>query len=160
MGSIALLKAAVNFLIFIGTAKPFRTGDPEVTGGAHPNPGSGALVGDKAANRRRAATDLFLSKPAFSAAIRAPFCDALDRQREAKRGEKINRASGDEFDACLDPAESTLILGSSNHQTFDRLGVLKYGMPDLRDMFASDVRWMAHYGFSAFATPTPAPGLV
>ncbi|OXE36967.1 MAG: phenylalanine--tRNA ligase subunit alpha [Phenylobacterium zucineum] len=41
----------------------------------------------------------------------------------------------------------------------DRLGVLKYGMPDLRDMFASDVRWLAHYGFSAFAAPNPATGL-
>jgi hypothetical protein len=96
----------------------------EFTGGAHPNHGYTALLWDKAANRRRAATDLFLSKAAFSAAIREVFCDALDRQRETKRGEKVNRASGDEFDACLDPAESTVILGSSNHQTFDRLGVL------------------------------------
>jgi phenylalanyl-tRNA synthetase alpha chain len=41
----------------------------------------------------------------------------------------------------------------------DRLGALKYGMPDLRDMFASDVRWLAHYGFSAFAAPSVAGGL-
>jgi phenylalanyl-tRNA synthetase alpha chain len=41
----------------------------------------------------------------------------------------------------------------------DRLGRLKYGMPDLRDMFASDTRWLAHYGFSAFAAPNPATGL-
>ncbi|MFZ3004636.1 MAG: phenylalanine--tRNA ligase subunit alpha [Phenylobacterium sp.] len=41
----------------------------------------------------------------------------------------------------------------------DRLGVLKYGMPDLRDMFATDVRWLQHYGFSAFAAPNPATGL-
>jgi phenylalanyl-tRNA synthetase alpha chain len=41
----------------------------------------------------------------------------------------------------------------------DRLGRLKYGMPDLRDMFAGDVRWLAHYGFSAFAAPSPASGL-
>jgi len=41
----------------------------------------------------------------------------------------------------------------------DRLGSLKYGMPDLRDMFGSDVRWLAHYGFSAFAAPSPATGL-
>ena len=25
--------------------------------------------------------------------------------------------------------------------------------------FASDVRWLEHYGFSAFATPNPATGL-
>ena len=41
----------------------------------------------------------------------------------------------------------------------DRLGMLKYGMPDLREMFAADTRWLAHYGFSAFATPNPASGL-
>jgi phenylalanyl-tRNA synthetase alpha chain len=41
----------------------------------------------------------------------------------------------------------------------DRLAALKYGMPDLRDMFASDTRWLAHYGFSAFAAPNPATGL-
>ncbi len=41
----------------------------------------------------------------------------------------------------------------------DRLGMLKYGMPDLRDMFAADPRWLAHYGFSAFAAPNPATGL-
>jgi phenylalanyl-tRNA synthetase alpha chain len=41
----------------------------------------------------------------------------------------------------------------------DRLARLKYGMPDLRDMFSSDVRWLAHYGFSAFADPNPASGL-
>ena len=41
----------------------------------------------------------------------------------------------------------------------DRLGMLKYGMPDLRDMFAADVRWLGHYGFSPFAMPNPATGL-
>ena len=37
----------------------------------------------------------------------------------------------------------------------DRLAMLKYGMPDLRDMFASDVRWLKHYGFSPFAALPP-----
>jgi phenylalanyl-tRNA synthetase alpha chain len=41
----------------------------------------------------------------------------------------------------------------------DRLAMLKYGVPDLRDMFSADVRWLAHYGFSAFAAPNPASGL-
>ena len=41
----------------------------------------------------------------------------------------------------------------------DRLGMLKYGMPDLRDMFASDTRWLSHYGFSPYATPNNASGL-
>jgi phenylalanyl-tRNA synthetase alpha chain len=41
----------------------------------------------------------------------------------------------------------------------DRMAMLKYGIPDLRDMFAADVRWLKHYGFSAFATPNAASGL-
>ena len=41
----------------------------------------------------------------------------------------------------------------------DRLAMLKYGMPDLRDMFAADVRWLQHYGFSAVQAPNSASGL-
>ena len=41
----------------------------------------------------------------------------------------------------------------------DRLTMLKYGVPDLRPMFEADTRWLAHYGFSAFAAPNPASGL-
>jgi phenylalanyl-tRNA synthetase alpha chain len=41
----------------------------------------------------------------------------------------------------------------------DRLAMLKYGMPDLRDNFGADLRWLAHYGFSAYADPNPASGL-
>ncbi len=41
----------------------------------------------------------------------------------------------------------------------DRLGMLKYGMPDLRDLFASDVRWLRHYGFGPFQAPSAAAGL-
>jgi phenylalanyl-tRNA synthetase alpha chain len=41
----------------------------------------------------------------------------------------------------------------------DRLAMLKYGMSDLREMFAADTRWLAHYGFSAFAAPNAATGL-
>jgi phenylalanyl-tRNA synthetase alpha chain len=41
----------------------------------------------------------------------------------------------------------------------DRLAMLKYGVPDLRDMFSADVRWLQHYGFSPFVAPNPASGL-
>ncbi|MBV9842932.1 MAG: phenylalanine--tRNA ligase subunit alpha, partial [Sphingomonadaceae bacterium] len=33
----------------------------------------------------------------------------------------------------------------------DRITMLKYGMPDLRPFFDSDVRWLRHYGFSPLA---------
>jgi hypothetical protein len=93
-------------------------------GGAHPNHGFAALLWDKQANLRREPIDLFTTKAALSRAIRKDFCAALNKQRAQKRGEPIDPNSKDEFDQCIDPAESTMILGSSNHQTFDRVGVL------------------------------------
>jgi hypothetical protein len=94
------------------------------TGGAHPNYGYAGLLWDKGAGRAREVSALFTSDQALSAAIRRSFCAALDRQRAEKRGGSAKLGSGDEFDACLDPLDSTVILGSSNHQTFDRIGVL------------------------------------
>lgn len=41
----------------------------------------------------------------------------------------------------------------------DRLAMLKYGMDDLRAFFDGDVRWLAHYGFSAFDVPTLSAGV-
>jgi len=41
----------------------------------------------------------------------------------------------------------------------DRITMLKYGITDLRDMFAADLRWMRHYGFVPFDVPTLAGGL-
>ena len=41
----------------------------------------------------------------------------------------------------------------------DRITMLKYGVPDLRDMFAADLRWMKHYGFLPIDVPTMAGGL-
>ncbi len=40
----------------------------------------------------------------------------------------------------------------------DRIAMLKYGIPDLRDMFSSDMRWMRHYGFSALDLPSISGG--
>jgi phenylalanyl-tRNA synthetase alpha chain len=33
----------------------------------------------------------------------------------------------------------------------ERITMLKYGMPDLRPFYESDIRWLRHYGFSALA---------
>ena len=30
----------------------------------------------------------------------------------------------------------------------ERLSMLKYGMPDLRDFYDSNIKWLSHYGFS------------
>ena len=41
----------------------------------------------------------------------------------------------------------------------DRIAMLKYGIPDLRAFFESDLRWLRHYGFRALQVPTLAGGL-
>ena len=41
----------------------------------------------------------------------------------------------------------------------ERLAMLKYGIPDLRTFFESDIRWLTHYGFDAFDIPSMAAGL-
>ncbi len=96
----------------------------EFTGGAHPNHWSQALLWDKTADQSRIATDLFLSRAALAKAIRDPFCKALNRERAARRGEPVSADSDDPFDQCIDPTASTVILGSSNQQQFDRIGIL------------------------------------
>jgi len=41
----------------------------------------------------------------------------------------------------------------------DRIAMLKYGIPDLRDMFNADLRWLRHYGFTCLDVPTLAGGM-
>ena len=41
----------------------------------------------------------------------------------------------------------------------DRMAMLKYGMPDIRSFFESDLRWLKHYGFAALDIPTLDGGL-
>lgn len=96
----------------------------DFTGGAHPNHGFAALLWDKAAGKRIEAADLFVSKAALTAAIQRPFCEMLNRERAEKRGEAVDPDSTDEFDACIDPLGSTVILGTGDKQHFTRIGVL------------------------------------
>jgi phenylalanyl-tRNA synthetase alpha chain len=41
----------------------------------------------------------------------------------------------------------------------DRLAMLKYGIPDLRAFFDSDLRWLRHYGFVSLDTPNLHNGI-
>ena len=58
--------------------------------------------------------------------------------------------------AGVDPAEWQ---GFAFGIGIDRLAMLKYGIPDLRAFFDSDLRWLRHYGFSALDVPTMRGGL-
>ena len=41
----------------------------------------------------------------------------------------------------------------------DRMAMLKYGAPDLRPFFESDLRWLRHFGFAALDIPSLEGGL-
>jgi phenylalanyl-tRNA synthetase alpha chain len=41
----------------------------------------------------------------------------------------------------------------------DRLAMLKYGIPDIRPFFDSDIRWLKHFGFAPLDIPTLDGGL-
>ena len=41
----------------------------------------------------------------------------------------------------------------------DRIAMLKYGIPDLRAFFDSDLRWLRHYGFASLDVPSLQGGL-
>jgi phenylalanyl-tRNA synthetase alpha chain len=56
-------------------------------------------------------------------------------------------------------------IDSSRYQGYafglgiERAAMLKYGIPDLRTFYESDLRWLRHYGFSPLDIPTVAGGL-
>ncbi|MGJ8587802.1 MAG: phenylalanine--tRNA ligase subunit alpha [Yoonia sp.] len=56
----------------------------------------------------------------------------------------------------IDPAEWQ---GFAFGMGIDRIAMLKYGIPDLRAFFDSDLRWLRHYGFAALDVPTLHGGL-
>jgi phenylalanyl-tRNA synthetase alpha chain len=59
--------------------------------------------------------------------------------------------------ACgYDPNE---VQGFAFGMGLERIAMLKYGIPDLRTFFDSDLRWLRHYGFACLDVPTLTGGL-
>ncbi len=56
----------------------------------------------------------------------------------------------------IDPSEWQ---GFAFGMGIDRMAMLKYGIPDLRAFFDSDLRWLRHYGFRSLQVPTLHGGL-
>ena len=56
----------------------------------------------------------------------------------------------------LDPAE---YQGFAFGMGLERMAMLKYGIPDLRTFFDSDLRWLRHYGFASLDVPTMSGGI-
>ena len=56
-------------------------------------------------------------------------------------------------------------IDSARYQGFafglgiERAAMLKYGIPDLRTFYESDLRWLRHYGFAALDIPSVATGI-
>jgi phenylalanyl-tRNA synthetase alpha chain len=56
-------------------------------------------------------------------------------------------------------------IDSARYQGFafgmgtERIAMLKYGIPDLRTFFDSDIRWLEHYGFAPLDVPSLTGGL-
>jgi phenylalanyl-tRNA synthetase alpha chain len=55
--------------------------------------------------------------------------------------------------------DSTKYQGFAFGMGIERITMLKYGIPDLRTFFESDLRWLRHYGFSSLSGPSLAGGL-
>jgi len=55
--------------------------------------------------------------------------------------------------------DSTQWQGFAFGMGIERVAMLKYGIPDLRTFFDSDLRWLRHYGFLPVDIPAPVRGL-
>ncbi|QIK41761.1 phenylalanine--tRNA ligase subunit alpha [Pontivivens nitratireducens] len=55
--------------------------------------------------------------------------------------------------------DTTKFQGFAFGMGIDRMAMLKYGIPDLRAFFDSDLRWLRHYGFSALDRPMVQAGV-
>lgn len=91
------------------------------TGGAHGNYGVESLVWNKEQGRAINAKDLFTSPAALEEALGSRFCDALNRERAKRRGEPVKTDTDDEFSRCPKIDELTVLVGSSNGRTFNRM---------------------------------------
>jgi hypothetical protein len=90
-------------------------------GGAHGNYGVESLVWDKTNEKAMDAIELFTSPAALEKALGDRFCDGLNRERAKRRGAPVKKGSDDEFDKCPGIDELTVLVGSSNGRTFNRL---------------------------------------
>lgn len=80
-------------------------------------------------------------------------------------GGRLNLGTGDDWMEILGSGmvhpkvlraggvDTDIYQGFAFGMGIDRLAMLKYGIPDLRAFFDSDLRWLRHYGFSALDVP-------
>ncbi|QPC99376.1 DUF3298 and DUF4163 domain-containing protein [Qipengyuania soli] len=93
------------------------------SGGAHGMYGVESLVWDKKADDGMDAKVLFQSPIRLETALGAELCAKLNKEREKRRGIKVDPNSGDSFDNCPGLDEATVLVGSSTGKTLDRLTI-------------------------------------
>lgn len=100
------------------------TGDfSTYTGGAHGNYGRATLVWDKKVGRGFPAIEMFTSPRALTDALGDKLCKALDAERAKRRKGMPKGQLLGEFTKCPGVDQATVLVGSSNGKTFDRIGV-------------------------------------
>ncbi len=93
------------------------------TGGAHPNHGSTSLVWDREAGQELKPIEFFVAPDSFMQAVQQRYCAALDKERAKRLGDRAGEGSGI-FSECPKVGELTVLLGSSNGKTFNRIGLI------------------------------------
>ena len=93
------------------------------TGGAHGMSGVNSLIWDKTNEKPLDGTELFTDKSDLDQAVQSEFCDKLDKERSKRRGAPVMRSDDNGFSECIKPSEQTVLVGSSNGTTFDRLTI-------------------------------------
>lgn len=96
------------------------------TGGAHGMPIHTVIIWDKA-GRKRLATSALIDIAAAKRLANDRFCDALDREREKRRGAPVRPADPDgisSFTDCVDMAKQTLLPISKGGKALDTLRVV------------------------------------
>ncbi len=91
-------------------------------GGAHGNSFTASMIWDRKAEASLEASQMFISEGVLWRVASGAYCEALDKQREKKRGRPV---APDDFGSdCPDLDDLTLMLGSSDGKSFDRIGLI------------------------------------
>lgn len=90
------------------------------TGGAHGNYGTSGLLWDRWAAKEIKFVDLFAASANMDRLLTQPWCDALNKAREEKRGEPVG--GGGMFDECPKLAEISIVpTDKDGDRKFERL---------------------------------------
>ena len=94
------------------------------SGGAHGNYGFNSMIWDKEAGRALDPKALFIRGNALDEALGDRLCEALNAERAKRRGDQPVGEPDDWMNQCVEIKDTTVLLGSGNGQTFDRVGIL------------------------------------